>query len=143
MKYIKQLIFIFIMGLFAIIMSDRAAAHADENCMIEAVYHEARGESFIGQIAVANVIRNRAKRKHKGVCSIIKERKQFSYRDGFFVTTMSDKKAVTMAKNATIASMGKDLTNGAVFYNTKRLGVRFKGHHPVIIGSHVFYRGEV
>jgi len=129
------------MGLFAIIMSDRAV-HADENCITEAVYHEARNQPFNGQVAVANVIRNRAKRKHKGVCSVIKERKQFSYRDGYFVPAMTDKKAVTMAKNAAIASMGKDLTNGAIFYNTRRLGVRFKGHHPVIIGSHVFYRGE-
>ena len=56
-------------------------AEQSKKCIAEAVYFEARNQPFHGQIAVANVIRNRAKRKHKSVCAIIKERKQFSYRD--------------------------------------------------------------
>ena len=34
-----------------------SAAKADEfNCLVEALYHEARSESFIGMISVANVV---------------------------------------------------------------------------------------
>ncbi|MCS6760021.1 MAG: cell wall hydrolase, partial [Candidatus Devosia euplotis] len=36
-------------------------ADAERNCLAQAIYHEARGESATGQLAVANVIVNRAR----------------------------------------------------------------------------------
>jgi hypothetical protein len=43
--------------------TERRLAHANEerNCLAQAIYHEARGESAAGQLAVANVIVNRAR----------------------------------------------------------------------------------
>tara|TARA_B100000530_G_scaffold1590_2_gene1361 strand:+ start:1117 stop:1578 length:462 start_codon:yes stop_codon:yes gene_type:complete len=41
---------------FIVICSAKAN---EKGCLVEAVYHEARGESFLGQVAVANVILNR------------------------------------------------------------------------------------
>tara|TARA_B100001142_G_scaffold94267_2_gene96087 strand:- start:8791 stop:9252 length:462 start_codon:yes stop_codon:yes gene_type:complete len=41
---------------FVVICSAKAN---EKGCLVEAVYHEARGESFLGQVAVANVILNR------------------------------------------------------------------------------------
>src|SRR5690606_20830819 len=35
-------------------------ANAERDCLAQAIYHEARGESEVGQLAVANVIVNRA-----------------------------------------------------------------------------------
>lgn len=53
----------------------------EKSCIIEAVWHEARGESLNGRIAVINVIRNRV---YSGMysgsyCKVIREPKQFSY----------------------------------------------------------------
>ncbi|HTO27442.1 MAG TPA: cell wall hydrolase, partial [Devosia sp.] len=36
-------------------------ANAERDCLAQAIYHEARGESEVGQLAVANVIVNRAR----------------------------------------------------------------------------------
>mgnify|MGYP003635239800 CR=1 FL=1 len=57
MAYIK---FIIILGM--IFFSSIAYAKEDKqlDCLVEAVYHEARSESFTGQLAVANVIIERA-----------------------------------------------------------------------------------
>ena len=50
-----------------------ASAKADDfNCLVEAVYHEARSESLLGMLSVANVILTR-----KG--NPIKDKCQFSY----------------------------------------------------------------
>lgn len=36
----------------------------DHSCLTEAIYHEARGESFDGQLYVGFVIRNRVESKY-------------------------------------------------------------------------------
>ena len=50
-------------------------------CMVEALWHEARGENEKGIRAVATVILNRTKHKNfpSGVCEVIRQKKQFSY----------------------------------------------------------------
>src|SRR5699024_5330367 len=56
---------------------------ADEQCMklAEAIYHESRGESIKGQIAVAQVIMNRVNdpKFPNTVKEVIEQPKQFSY----------------------------------------------------------------
>ena len=60
---------------------------ADIRCLAEAVYYEARGEAADGQIAVAQVVLNRARSRHwpKSICSVVNqgiargEKCQFSY----------------------------------------------------------------
>jgi hypothetical protein len=51
-----------------------AAPHTAVQCMAEAVYHEARGESPTGMVAVAAVVLNRAAATGKGICDVIYER---------------------------------------------------------------------
>lgn len=54
-------------------------------CLALAVYWEARGEPFNGQIAVAQVIMQRveSRRYPDSICGVVKQRKQFSfYSDG-------------------------------------------------------------
>ena len=56
-------------------------------CLSEAIYHEARGEPTLGQLAVANVIMNRVKDRNypNSICGVVqqnqhkKNRCQFSY----------------------------------------------------------------
>jgi spore germination cell wall hydrolase CwlJ-like protein len=70
-----------------------SAAKADDfNCLVEALYHEARSESFIGMISVANVILTRKESSNfpNTICKVvhqgkywkgnpIKDKCQFSY----------------------------------------------------------------
>lgn len=51
---VQLIVFIFLMGL--ILSSKANAKQSDIECLTEAIYFEARGEPFIGQLAVANVI---------------------------------------------------------------------------------------
>lgn len=59
--------------------------NAEIECLSEAVYHEARGESIEGQLAVANVIINRVRSEKypNSVCDVVEQRSrrtcQFSY----------------------------------------------------------------
>lgn len=53
-------------------------------CIIEAVYHEARGESVDGWKAVTEVILNRTNLDQypDTICEVVHQNKQFSYRNG-------------------------------------------------------------
>lgn len=48
-------------------------------CMAENVYHEARGQSLEGQIAVAQVTMNRAESNEKTVCEVVFSPWQFTW----------------------------------------------------------------
>jgi spore germination cell wall hydrolase CwlJ-like protein len=54
-----------------------------KECVIEALYHEVRGENKEAIIAVASVIKNRveSKRYPNSYCEVIQQPKQFSYRN--------------------------------------------------------------
>lgn len=58
-------------------------------CLTEAIYHEARGESYIGQLYVGFVIKNRVKSSKfpDTYCKVIDQPYQFSY-NGMVDTTM-------------------------------------------------------
>ncbi|WP_344696081.1 cell wall hydrolase [Sphingomonas rosea] len=62
-------------------MSNTAELTEQEECIAVAVYHEARGEPFDGQLAVAEVIMNRAAsgRYPGSWCEVVKQPWQFSF----------------------------------------------------------------
>ena len=54
----KKVLFLLLIFMVFIVMM--ASAKADNfDCLVEALYHEARSESFIGMLSVANVILTR------------------------------------------------------------------------------------
>lgn len=57
--------------------------HQQLNCMTEAIYFEAGGESIQGKIAVGSAIMNRVRdQRHPAtVCEVVGKRFQFSYRN--------------------------------------------------------------
>ena len=62
MTYFKLVIFNFIV---AIVIVFSTYAKADNlSCLAEAVYFEARSESFVAQLAVANVVLQRVQSEH-------------------------------------------------------------------------------
>jgi hypothetical protein len=125
---------------------------AEWQCLTEALYFEARGESLIGQVAVAEVILNRKAhtRFPKSVCGVINQgakRKggcQFSYKcDGHkevFTERMAYENVGKLAQ-LMLDGTSRDLTNGAVFYHTKSVNPRWsrKLKKTTIIGEHLFF----
>jgi spore germination cell wall hydrolase CwlJ-like protein len=59
----------------ALLIPVRLSASEEVNCMAEAIYYEARGQSQLGQLAVAIVIRNRMKdpRWPSTACEVVKD----------------------------------------------------------------------
>lgn len=70
-------------------------------CLQEAIYHEARGESFAGQIYVGFVIKNRVKssRYPNTFCEVIKQPWQFSYNHEINSFEMRDNAAAKRSKD--------------------------------------------
>lgn len=72
---------------------EREFKDKEKQCIVDALYHEARGEGEFGMKAVANVIHNRYEHPAypSTYCGIINQRKQFSY-------TLEDKPQGEMLK---------------------------------------------
>jgi len=108
------------------------------------IYAEARGESFTGQVAVGAVILNRLASPGfpKTIREVILQRNDHVYqfspvKDGS-INLQPDEKAINAALQA---MMGRDPTNGALFfYNPRTASDRWIRTLPVItrIGNHVF-----
>lgn len=117
-------------------------------CMTRAIYHEARGEPFIGQTAVAHVVLNRAaandRRWPKTVCEVIYQPDQFTDIQKFKPTpaVLASSEWQNARRIAIVAMLGldEDPTKGALFYyshtkitapwwaRTKSILARFNNH---------------
>ncbi len=117
-----------------------------EDLMIlaRAIYAEARGESFEGQVAIGAVILNRTRDPHfpDSISEVVFQRSHKGYQfspvgDG----TINLSPDETAIKAATKALEGHDPTNGALFfYNPRIASDQWIRTLPVIttIGRHVF-----
>jgi spore germination cell wall hydrolase CwlJ-like protein len=116
-------------------------------CMVQNVYHEARGEDVLGQAAVAWVTLNRVRSPaySDSVCGVVWQKDQFSWTEDGRSDRMTDLDAIGQAVDiALAASRGKikDPTGGALHYFAHRrvkpswakAGYRF------ILGEHTFVR---
>lgn len=134
----------------------RARGSSEFECLAEALYFEARGETVKGQFAVAEVIRNRVKssRFPNSYCSVInqgtgrKHQCQFSYTcDGRaeIINEHSAYARVAKVARATIDQRSPDITNGATFYHTTAVRPSWsrKFTNTARFGVHLFYRRGV
>lgn len=128
---------------------------AEWQCLSEALYFEARGESVRGQFAVAEVILNRAKHGSfpDSVCGVINQgtasgRKyqcQFTYNCDGLSDAIHEKDAyerVGKVANLLLDGAPKTLTSGATHYHTKAVNPRWSRtfERTTTIGVHHFYR---
>lgn len=116
-------------------------------CLTEAVYHEARGEDYAGQLYVGFVIKNRvmSSRFPDTYCGVINAPHQFSYTQELSDKTMYESEAGDMARDVAYVVMTTEPTpfpETMYFYHTTSI-------HPnwnynlidtyVTVGNHVFY----
>ncbi|CUH65618.1 Germination-specific amidase [Thalassovita gelatinovora] len=124
-------------------------------CLAEALYFEARGESVKGQFAVAEVIMNRvdSPRFPDTVCDVVhqgtgrKYQCQFTYTcDGHqeVIVEHDAYRQVGKVAKLMVNGVARELTGGATYYHTKAVLPRWarKFDRTATIGVHHFYRSS-
>ena len=120
----------------------------EANCIAVAVYHEARGESLEGQLAVAQVIKNRAMsgKYPSDWCGVVKQPWQFSFvRHGQFpsvdVNSEAWRKAVGITRLA-VANAVPSVPKDCLWYHANYVAPRWSNNLQRVeqIGAHIFYR---
>lgn len=133
-------------------------ANTERECLAQAIYHEARGESAAGQLAVANVIVNRARsnRYPSSLCGVIYQnadkgryRCQFTFACDGRDNTPRERQAWARsealasdiyADYATGADIGA-LPRSALFYHTTAVSPSWSNTYNQVaqVGAHIFY----
>lgn len=120
----------------------------ERECLAVAVYFEAQGEPIEGQLAVAEVVLNRAASGEypKSICEVVRQPVQFSFvRDGRFpaIDRGSDawRKAVAIA-NIAADKLANTLSSDVLWYHADYVapGWGRRLDRATQIGAHIFYR---
>ncbi|MGA1798283.1 cell wall hydrolase [Sphingomonas sp. 4RDLI-65] len=129
----------------AVAAQDSAAADEALQCLAGAIYFESKGEPLTGQLAVAEVIINRAKsgRFPADVCAVVKQRGQFSFVRGGQIPNINAgtayRTAIAVAKVA-LADAWNSPAQKALYFNTPDRRPSVRAVKVASIGNHVFYR---
>ena len=130
-----------------------ARGGAEWECLAQALYHEARGESLEGIFAVGEVIMNRVDSGAypNSVCGVVHQGTGRKYACQF--TWTCDGKSDAIGNQAAYARVGKiakmlvdglprKLTQGATHYHTKAVSPSWAQRFPRVatFGAHIFYR---
>jgi N-acetylmuramoyl-L-alanine amidase len=138
--------------LYALVDRFSAGAPLDEqaHCIAVAVYHEARGETLEGQLAVARVIMNRAASgKYPSTwCGTVKQPWQFSFvnpRTGHYPAVDEGSAAWRKALGVTRLAVNDAvpiLASDVLWYHADYVAPSWGRRLSVVqkIGTHIFYR---
>lgn len=123
----------------------KRARWTDVECLAKNIYHEARGESLEGQIAVAQVTLNRVRNPQfdNTVCAVVYAPSQFSW-------TLDKRKRVRDQKawrasvniaRAVLTQTVKLPDFPALYFHTRQVNPHWNRSKKVLakIGSHIFY----
>jgi hypothetical protein len=113
---------------------------SEVRCVAQAVYHEARGESVKGQIAVADVVMNRVRsgKWGKSACSVVNAPYQFSNRWSWTSPrpgVAAWDRAIAIAHKAVDGFTG--VSSRLLNFRASYMGAG--GRNPVRIGNHIFW----
>jgi N-acetylmuramoyl-L-alanine amidase len=122
----------------------------EANCIAVAVYHEARGESLEGQLAVAKVIMNRAAsgKYPTSWCGVVKQPWQFSFvnpRSGQYpavdAASAAWRKALGVTRLA-VANAVQTVPADCLWYHADYVAPSWGRRLTKVnkIGAHIFYR---
>ena len=128
--------------------STGAPLNDEATCVATAVYFEARGESLEGQMAVADVVMNRASsgRYPASWCAVVKQPAQFSFvRNGQFPTIDTASAAWATAQGVArlaIAKATPALPSDVLWYHANYVAPNWRHNLREVeqIGAHIFYR---
>lgn len=127
-------------------MPSNAALDEQLQCLAGAIYFEARGEPLYGQLAVAEVIVNRAAsgRFPASYCGVVTQRSQFSFVKGGRMPAAPTGSAVYRRAKAIAQIAHRDLWSSeakdAQFFHATHVSPGWNKKRTARIGNHVFYR---
>ena len=115
-------------------------------CLAGAIYFESKSEPLAGQLAVGEVIANRAKsgRFASTFCGVVFQRGQFSFVRGHSMPGIARggaqwKTAVAVA-NIVSAKLKSSSAPRALFFHATRVSPQWHATRVATIGNHIFYR---
>lgn len=117
----------------------------DLSCLAGAIYFEAKGEPLSGQLAVAEVIMNRAAsgRFAKSVCAVVTQAGQFSFVRGGRIPAIAGnanyRTAVAVAQVA-LSDQWDSPAPKALYFHARRASPGWRMTKVASIGNHIFYR---
>lgn len=130
----------------AVAAQDAVADDAELNCLAVGVYYEAKGEPLEGQLAVAEVILNRAKsgRFPASVCGVLTQRGQFSFVRGGRLPQPAARSAAWKTALA-VAQVARDeawdsRVSNALYFHARYVSPGWRKARVGSVGNHVFYR---
>ena len=116
-------------------------------CLAAGVYFEAKSEPLAGQLAVGQVIANRAnsgRRFPSSYCGVLFQRGQFSFVRGRSYPSVARSSRQWQTAVAIARIVDRDLKDSAVpnalFFHAKRVQPRWRLTKVGSVGNHVFYR---
>ena len=117
-------------------------------CLAMNIYHEARDQDLMGQMAVAEVTMNRVKdpRYPDDVCKVVWQNKQFSWTNDGKTDKMYDDKSRRQAMQLAAAYVNgyiqSTLTKGATHYHNLTIKPYWANERKktLRIGDHIFYK---
>jgi cell wall hydrolase len=132
------------------LVGDHSRGEADDaqhECLAVAVYFESKGESLLGQLAVAEVVLNRAGsgRFPATVCGVVRQPAQFSFvRGGRFPpiprASAAWRKAIAIAHIAR-EELAEGAAPRALFFHARYVSPGWTRLTRVAtVGNHIFYR---
>jgi spore germination cell wall hydrolase CwlJ-like protein len=126
--------------------------NAEEECIAIAIYHEARGEPLDGQLAVAEVIMNRAAsgRYPATWCEVVKQPWQFSFvnpRTGRVPSVNKASASWAYAQALTriaVGGLADALPGDVLWYHADYVAPSWGRRLAKVdkIGAHIFYRAS-
>lgn len=136
-------------GSLAQLVADQAGVstrNREEECLAGAVFFESRSESLEGQLAVAQVIINRAKsgRFPSSLCGVVMQPGQFSFVRGGSMPpiargTRDWQEAVAVAKIAR-DGLWESRVPKALFFHARHVSPGWRLTRLAAVGNHIFYR---
>ena len=135
--------------LYALVDRFSAGAPLDDQatCLATAVYFEARGESVEGQLAVADVVMNRAAsgKYPSNWCDVVKQPAQFSFVEHGQFPAITDSASWAKAEGvARVAMAGvmRSVPDDVLWYHANYVAPSWGGRLTYVekIGAHLFYK---
>ena len=121
----------------------------EQDCLASAVYFEARGESLEGQLAVAEVVMNRAAsgRYPSTLCGVVEQPWQFSFVNATGRIPNANRDSAAWRRAVAIARIAQDgvsdrLTEDCLWYHADYVSPSWgrRLNRVTKIGLHIFYR---
>jgi hypothetical protein len=116
-------------------------------CLAAGIYFESKSEPLAGQLAVGEVIANRANsngRFPSTYCGVLFQRSQFSFVRGRSWPSISKAGRQWQTAVAIAKIVDQDLkesgASDALFFHARRVSPRWKLKRVASIGNHIFYR---